>query len=360
MTLAIIGGGIAGLSAALACAVRGTRDIVLLERESRPFSRSSGSNAAIFRPLEVQHELVQLASRASTLYDELDPTLVRRTGLCLVARHELALEPLLATARALELPHESWAEATLFARAPWLAGGRSRFGLFLPSGGIIDLERLAAELERRAAAAGVTIRTGAAVSAIEARHGAVTGVRLDGGECLSAERVIDAAGAWASDVVRDVGFDVPLVSHRRHLVELAPPFPVDPAHPVCWNIESEVYFRPHGNLVLACPGDDTPHAAGVPATDPNEVARLRRALVDEAPALASADVANSWACLRTRAADGSLAVGPDPIRPGLHWLAGLGGHGMTVGLALGELLARQLHGDPDPLVESFAVTRFAP
>jgi glycine/D-amino acid oxidase-like deaminating enzyme len=128
---------------------------------------------------------------------------------------------------------------------------------------------------------------------------------------------------------------------------------------VCWNIDTEVYFRPHGQLVLACPGDDTRHDAALPATDPNQVNALMQALREQAPALGNARVVRSWACLRTRSADGSMAIGPDPSRLGLHWLAGLGGHGMTVGLAAGELLARQLHGQPDPLVETFAVTRFA-
>lgn len=360
MTVAVIGGGIAGLSAALSCAQRGSDPVVVLEREDAPFTSSSGRNAAIFRPLEVQHSLVTLASRARSLYRALDPTIVRYNGLCLVSRHESALEPLLGTARELELEHELWSGSTLFERAPWLLGGSSHFGLFLPQGGTIDLVRLREALVARVARAGVSLRTGARVAALETASDRISGIRLHSGERIATSTVVNAAGAWAHDLGAGIGHPFPLVCHRRHLALLDPGFDVDPSHPVCWNIETEIYFRPHGNLVLACPGDDTPHEPTLPVADPTQITVLMQALREQAPVLADASVTRSWACLRTRSGDGSMAIGPDPARHGLYWLAGLGGHGMTVGLAAGELLARQIHGEPDALVESFAVTRFAP
>jgi D-arginine dehydrogenase len=76
-----------------------------------------------------------------------------------------------------------------------------------------------------------------------------------------------------------------------------------------------------------------------------------------APGLADAEVRRVWACLRTMSEDRELVVGPDPRVSGLFWLAGLGGRGMTCGVAAGELLARVMVGLPHPLMRNLAPAR---
>ncbi len=53
------------------------------------------------------------------------------------------------------------------------------------------------------------------------------------------------------------------------------------------------------------------------------------------------------ACLRTFARDRKFVIGWDPLNPRLFWVAGLGGHGMTTGLAVGRLAAGLLMQDRD-------------
>ncbi len=55
-------------------------------------------------------------------------------------------------------------------------------------------------------------------------------------------------------------------------------------------------------------------------------------------------MARLWCGLRTFAPDRRFVLGPDPVRPGLFWVAGLGGHGMTSGLAVGQLAADLILG----------------
>jgi D-arginine dehydrogenase len=354
VTLVIIGGGIAGLSTALYTA---RSNVVVLEREATPFGLSSARNAAIFRPLEEQSSLVELAKRSRILLTALGSRLLHPNGLCLVATRAESLETLIGSARVSGLAYEIWEHSELERRAPWLAGGRARLGLYLPDGGTVDLVALSRALLQGLAERGVVIRSDAKVEGIELKNGAVAGVRLASGELIEAERVVNAAGAWAGGIRRD--FAPPLVSHRRHLVELDPGHDVDPNHPICWNVETEVYFRPHGKLILACPGDDTPHDAELPKVDAEVVLGVLPALRAEAPVLGAATVKRAWACLRTRCRDGLMATGADPTTPGLHWLAGLGGHGLTVGLGAGQLLASLLDGRSDPLAAGFAPSRFS-
>src|SRR5690606_23043825 len=150
-------------------------------------------------------------------------------------------------------------------RAPWLKGGIAEHGLFFPEGGVVDLHGLEATLSCKLAERGVEVRTDVAVAQLLVSAKGISGVRLTSGEVVPADRVVNAAGAWAGELAN--GFVPPIASHRRHLVELDPGFDVDPMHPVCWNIETEIYFRPHGHLVLACPGDDTPHEPRLPEVD---------------------------------------------------------------------------------------------
>ena len=77
------------------------------------------------------------------------------------------------------------------------------------------------------------------------------------------------------------------------------------------------------------------------------------------PRMAEAGAAHFWAGMRTFAPDDRFVVGPDPRLEGLHWAAGLGGHGITCGAAVGNLAASWLAGDSPshPLADSFLPRR---
>ena len=74
-----------------------------------------------------------------------------------------------------------------------------------------------------------------------------------------------------------------------------------------------------------------------PGADEGVLAGLGASLRGLAPSLEALPVTRFWCGLRTFAPDRGFVLGPDPRRPDLFWLAGLGGHGMTTGLAVGAL-----------------------
>ena len=51
-------------------------------------------------------------------------------------------------------------------------------------------------------------------------------------------------------------------------------------------------------------------------------------------------------------------VGRDPLAPSLVWASGLGGLGLAAGLAVGELVARAVLDEPDPLLAPLSPARF--
>ncbi|MHB8879622.1 MAG: FAD-dependent oxidoreductase, partial [Myxococcaceae bacterium] len=164
-------------------------------------------------------------------------------------------------------------------------------------------------------------------------------------------------GAWGGSLGASCGAPLSLTPLRRHLAILEASFKLDPGAPIIWDAEHEVYVRPESGGVLSSPGDEEPWPAELPPASQAGLELLAVKLARFAPRFADAAVRRSWACLRTFTSDRAAAVGPDPRVDGLYWLAGLGGHGMTGGLAAGELLACSFSGRPHPLTDVLAPAR---
>ena len=210
---------------------------------------------------------------------------------------------------------------------------------------------------RGAEAAGARLATGLDAARVEVQDGRVQGVRLADGARVACAQVVVASGAWAATHGESCAASLPLVPLRRHLVHLDPARPELASGPVVWATDPEVYFRPEAGGVLSSPCDETASAPCLPDPDDAALEPLLERLAAVAPRLVDASVRTRWACLRTFAPDRELVAGPDPRVDGLHWLAGLGGRGMTIGVAAGELTAQLCLGQPHPLAEVVSPAR---
>jgi len=95
-------------------------------------------------------------------------------------------------------------------------------------------------------------------------------------------------------------------------------------------------------MLSAC--DEPPHAPRTHDIDPAAAIDLADQLAAALPAVARLARQPLRACLRTWAPDRKFVIGPDPRLEGFFWVAGLGGAGVTAGLAVGELAAALLLG----------------
>lgn len=121
-----------------------------------------------------------------------------------------------------------------------------------------------------------------------------------------------------------------------------------------WRLDDEVYFREESGGVLASPCDEDAWPASVPPCDLRTLESLATKLGRLAPRLGSASVRQAWACLRTFAPGRMPVARADPKVSGLFWLAGLGGSGMTVGVAAGEIVAACVRGEEHSLASARA------
>jgi glycine/D-amino acid oxidase-like deaminating enzyme len=336
----VVGAGIAGASLAYHAAARGAR-VLVAEREPVAGAHASGRNAALFYALVEPREVATLAARSRPFLlapppEVSEEPLFRATGSITLYGEDQrgALAQKLALAADLGLDAEILPEAEIARRAPGLRAAGAA-ALWCAGDGVLDIAAEVMGLLRGARRYGARVELGCEVLGLEVRGGRVVGVKTDRGT-HSCAIVVDAAGAWAGKLGAFHGASrPPLVPRRRHLLFFAGrsspgPFVVDARRPF--------YLRPESGGWLASPCDEDPQPAGVPAVDPVRVAEGMEAVAAHFPDL-GARLVRSWACLRTRTSDERFVVGPDPFLAGYFWMAGLGGHGMTAGIAAGEAAA---------------------
>lgn len=325
----IIGGGIAGLSAAARLSVLGP--VTLLEAEPHLGHHASGRSAALFEETYGTPEVValNLASRA-----ELEARgVLSPRGLLMVARpeDETAFDADLA---GMEMAEVSVADAV--ARCPVLDAAVLTRAAWHEAAFDIDTDRLLQGFRREAQANGAELRTGTGVTAIDRtasgwRVTAATGV-------IEARRIVNAAGAWADTVAVMAGLPpLGLTPLRRSMARV--PSPLDPsAWPMVMGAGEAWYMKPDAGALLISPAEEDPvdpHdaftddlvlAEGIARFEGHATMRVTRLL-------------SSWAGLRTFAPDRRLVLGPDPLDETFLWCAGQGGYGFQTACAASALLA---------------------
>lgn len=333
----IIGGGIAGLSTACHLAMAGQRGVTLVEREALPGFYASGHNAGIARRLTGRAEHTALAVQGRDRL--LQAGLMNASGGYLLGAETGGTRELAEEARAFGV------ESYRGSGSP-IPGLRAAEWLHLPGDGVIDIDALLRHCADRARAGGARLRFGCQVQGIVPGPGGFR-VATDQGP-IQARKLVNAAGGWAQEVGRMAGgLDLAFLPLRRHLVWSTAPCPAD--QPWAWWADRPLYVRPESGGSLLCACEETqvplPPRGLQPASDDTVLEQLAGSLKELIPDLAEAPIARLWCGLRTFAPDRRFVLGPDPLQPDLFWVAGLGGHGMTSGLAVGQLAAESILGN---------------
>ncbi|WP_432979045.1 NAD(P)/FAD-dependent oxidoreductase [Dactylosporangium sp. CA-233914] len=357
--MAIIGGGIAGLSLAaelaeldgrLAEQSGGTRPelrIVLLERENQFAYHSTGRSIAALSETAGSPELRALTRASRIILDSLGaesgtPLLRTRPVVWVAGEDDLPALNDLLTANPSLRGVDPAAARTL---CPALRAQATARAAVERTAQDVDVDGLQRQYRTRAANAGAVLRT-----AIGLETGAWNAARAewtlttDRGE-LTATRVVNAAGPWADAVAARLEVTPAGLTNLRRTVAITTAEGVGPAWPLVMDVANRFYFRPERGGLLVSPADETPSPPTDTVAAPQDVA-LAVERVTAATTLRLTLVRTSWAGLRTFTRDRNPLVGPDPRQAGLFWFAGLGGTGIQTAPALARLAAAQILGEP--------------
>jgi len=353
--IVIIGGGIAGASAAYELARFAS--VIVVESEQHCGYHATGRSAASFSE-NYGNALIRRLAIASRSFLENPPPgfcehpLMKKCGMITIAREDQSglLTEELRHAREFVPSITALGPKSAIELVPVLRPEYVADAIIEPDSAAIDVHALHQGFLRQARARGARVQTDANARAIEMHNGRWL-VATDQGS-FSGSVLVNAAGAWADRIAAMAGAaPVGLIPKRRSAFNIPAPEAANVGNwPLVNDVGGQFYFKPDAGQILVSPADATPSEPVDAFADDLDIAigvdRLERATTIQVR-----KVSNSWAGLRTFAADGSPVVGADEEVEGFFWLAGQGGYGIKTSSAMSRICAELIQHQrmPDDL-----------
>ena len=352
----VIGGGVAGLSAAAALASEAK--VIVLEAEEAVGFHSSGRSATLLH-YALGDRLVRTLTLASREFFEDSKDFFGGAPIATPM-------PVLVHARSderadLEDLHEAIApfaslerldENGLRQECPLLrtGPGASEFGLIDRSGLKLDGNGLLQGFVRELHRLNGDVRTGSRIVSI-GRKASEWEVETERGERVAAKMVVNAAGAWADDIAQLAGVaPVGIRPMRRTIITFDAPDDFDVSTlPFTKTIGDELYFGQEAGRIFASPMDEVPTDPCDAQPDEYEMA-LAAHRVEERTFAKVGRITHRWAGLRSFAPDRRPVVGFAPDAEGFFWLAGQGGFGLQTSPAMARIAHSLVTGAAWPVM----------
>jgi D-arginine dehydrogenase len=351
----VVGGGIAGLSAAAALAAHAK--VTVLEAEAQIGFHSSGRSATMLH-YALGDRLVRALTLASRpFFDDppegfSDGPIGRPMPVLVFGREDER-----GTLDALDADIAPFAELERLdsndvrALCPLLNDDQVH-GIADRRGIRLDPHALLQGNLRRLRRSGGALVTGARAAAIR-REGGAWQVTTETAETHSAPILVNAAGSWADQVaimagVRPLGLE----PKRRTIITFeAPPGTRLDGLPFAKTVGDELYFAPESGRLFASPMDEVPSDPCDAQPEDYEVA-LAAFRMEERTTVKVSRIHSKWAGLRTFARDRHPVAGFAPEAEGFFWLAGQGGFGLQTSPAMAAIAAALLSGGPWPVADA--------
>ena len=356
MRIAVVGAGIAGVSAAWHLAESAA--VVVLEAEPSAGQHASGRSAALLTETMGPPEVRALVKAGRAFLAEppqgfADHRVLSPLGVLFIAREGDvdAIDEQLRLAADMRIELVRMPGEECLQLVPVLRPDAAVVGAHEPGAAAIDVDALLQGFARGARRGGAEFHFDAPVTGISRRKR--RWLVRSGERRWECDVVVNAAGAWCDQIALMAGIEpLGLRPLRRSVFVFPPPAETDiSSWPLVADAGDRFYFEPWGGLILASPADEIPSLPCDARPREIDIARGVQEL-QAATRLRVRGVRSAWAGLRTFTPDGVPVAGFDPDAPGFFWLAGQGGYGIKTSPALGQLAASLITGAPPPALHA--------
>jgi sarcosine oxidase subunit beta len=365
----IIGAGIHGASLAFHLARRGLRPTVLERRfvAAGATGRSSGL-VRMHYDLEPESALAWESFRYFRQWNEVvgGECGFTRTGFVQIVapEAEAKLRANVAMHQRLGIPSLVVTADDVRRLAPSFRVDDFEIAAFEPESGYADPTATASGFLEAARRQGARLIQDAKVETIRMAGGRVQGIESSQG-AIDAPIVVNAAGAWAAEVGKLAGVDLPVTTWRHDTAFFVRPPEIGPSHPTVIDFIHSMYFRPEtGRLTLVGLEDGNPLGLS-PEGDsgkalPGFVERAIERICRRIPAMEGGSLHSANGGFDGITPDQRAIL--DQVGPeGFFAVCGFSGTGFKLGPAVGACMAeRILDGRAQTVdISPFSFRRFA-
>lgn len=354
----VMGAGIIGACCAYRLAEQGLK-VTVLEQDSAPAMGSTARSAAGVRVQFQERVNIELSRLSIAEYREMEAADLREIGYLMLVPEECweGHQRGILLQQSLGLPVQALSPQQAQSILPFETTGIAGCS-YCPTDGAVDPHGIAFHCIREARRLGAKLHVDTRVTGISHGQGLWT-VGTSKGE-FQAPVVVNASGAWAREVGKMHGLEVPITPARRMVFSTGPL--QEPHHfPMTFDLSSGVWFRSEGPRVIF--GKANPHDTGFQHTidwewlEPTLLAAFARFPWFEDLHL---DRKASWFGHYELTPDGQAILGRMPGVEGWFNACGFSGHGVMQAAATGRVISQEVLGQPLTInIDPLRIQRFA-
>jgi sarcosine oxidase subunit beta len=344
----IIGAGIMGCAIAHSLAVRGLRDVVVLERDQIARGATADAAGGVRQQFSTETN-IRLARESIRVWETFPERFGRDIGLRQQGYLFLLTDPAeeavfhanLTLQQRLGVPSHWVTPEEIAALNPAVLRDDVIGGTFCSEDGWCDTYGATMGFAQAARALGVQIEEETPVTDVLLESGHVAGVRTPRGE-ISAPLVVIAAGPQTRGVGAMAGVDLPIDPYRRMSFITEPFDRLPQSLPMTIDFASGLYFHPESRGFLFGMANRDEVSSFDKTVDDTWMVTTVEALVARAPAFEDASILRGWAGFYEVTPDDNPLLGWTGGPDNLAVAAGFSGHGFMQGPAIGRCMAELL------------------
>ena len=346
--IVVIGGGVMGASIAYHLALRGQKNILLLEKEAFFGQGATGRCAGGVRYQFATDVNVRLSLESLPMLERFE----QETGQAIDFRHCGYVFLLTREEDVRVFQNNIAMQNRLGVQTSWMDGAEIRRrlpmmrledvigGSFNPDDGLVDPNGVVMGYIQAAQRLGVQTLTDVEVLGVRTQGGKVTGIETSGGN-VSAPVVFNAAGPWSGLIGKMAGLDIPITPLRRQMFTTTSIPEIPPDFPFVIDFAQSLYFHREGQGLLIGMSNPDEQPGFDQNVDPAwELVNLEAAAA-RLPVLEGAGLASHWAGLYEVTPDAHPVFGKTPVQ-GFYVCTGFSGHGFMHGPISGKIMAEIL------------------